>query len=92
MGADTNAQGFTEVAPRATGRSVYLGPQLQMVHGVSGDSSMLVAAANAILARPDSFTEGTRQHQNNVDRITMIPQASGMINDPAAPVGPSPVR
>lgn len=67
-----------------------LGRSLQMVHGVSGDSSTLVAAANAILARPDSFTEDTRQHQNNVDRITMIPQASGMINDPATPVGPFP--
>ncbi len=67
-----------------------LGRSLQMVHGVSGDSSTLVAAANAILARPDSFTEGTRQHQNNVDRITMIPQASGMVNDPATPVGPFP--
>ena len=67
-----------------------LGRSLQMVHGVSGDSSTLVAAANAILARPDSFTEGTRQHQNNVDRITMIPQASGMMNDPATPIGPFP--
>lgn len=66
-----------------------LGRGLQMIQGVSSDSQTLVAAAKALVAQPESFTNGVRQHQNDVDRITLLPQASGMNNDPAFPVGPS---
>jgi len=65
-----------------------LGRSLQMVQGVSGDSSRLVAAASAILARPDSLTIGVRTHQDDIDRINKLARFNGDFmggtnNDPA---------
>ena len=65
-----------------------LGRSLQMVQGVSGDSSTLVAAATAILATPDSLTTGVRTHQDDVDRINKLAKfnsevGGGTNNDPA---------
>jgi len=65
-----------------------LGRSLQMVQGVSGDSSALVAAATTILATPDSLTTGVRTHQADVDRINKLAKFNadnrgGTNNDPA---------
>lgn len=65
-----------------------LSRSLQMVQGVSGDSTALVAAASAILARPDSLTTSVRTHQADVDRIDKLAKFNsefqgGTNNDPA---------
>jgi VWFA-related protein len=72
-----------------------LGRSLQMVQGVSGDSTALVAAASALLARPDSMTPGVRIHQDDIDRINKLAKFNGEFmggtnNDPAE--GPNPLQ